>query len=73
MLLILMTGIFHPGSGDPTAPLAYLDPGTGSIILQALLGVLFGTLLGFKLFWLRLKSISAWLRGPRDDGDEHVE
>ena len=35
---------------------AYLDPGTGSIILQLLLGGVAGGIVIFKLYWARLKS-----------------
>ena len=32
---------------------AYIDAGTGSLILQILLGTLFGTLFMLKVFWRR--------------------
>lgn len=35
---------------------AYLDPGTGSIILQLLLGGLAGAAVVLKLYWARFKS-----------------
>ena len=35
---------------------AYLDPGTGSFIIQLVLGVLFGSLLVVKLFWISIKG-----------------
>ena len=35
---------------------AYLDPGTGSIILQLLLGGVAGGIVIVKLYWARLKS-----------------
>ena len=35
---------------------AYLDPGTGSIILQALIGGIAGGLLFIKIYWARTKS-----------------
>jgi len=34
---------------------AYLDPGSGSYILQLLLGVMFGLLFAIKIFWSRIK------------------
>lgn len=34
---------------------AYLDPGTGSYILQLAIGILFGVLFALKLFWNRIK------------------
>ena len=35
--------------------LAYLDPGTGSFILQVLIGGAFGSLFALKHYWLRVK------------------
>jgi hypothetical protein len=34
--------------------LAYIDPGTGSIILQALVASLVGAAIAVKLFWYRI-------------------
>ena len=50
--------------------LAYLDPGTGSIILQALLGVVCGGLFCVKLFWTRMQSVAARLLGRSDQSDQ---
>ena len=36
---------------------AYLDPGTGSIILQAIVGTIAGGLVLIKLYWYRIKSL----------------
>ncbi|WP_221031499.1 hypothetical protein [Actomonas aquatica] len=36
--------------------LAYLDPGTGSIILQAVIAGFMGALFVVKLFWAKLKG-----------------
>lgn len=38
---------------------AYLDPGTGSYLLQIILGVVFGSLMALKIFWNRIKSLFA--------------
>lgn len=35
---------------------AYLDPGTGSIILQAILGAIAAGLTFFTNFWLKVKN-----------------
>ena len=35
---------------------AYLDPGTGSVILQALIGVIAGVLIALKIYWYKLKE-----------------
>ena len=36
---------------------AYLDPGSGSIIVQALVGAIAAIFFFFKNFWLKLKYI----------------
>jgi len=36
-------------------PPAYLDPGTGSLIIQVLIGALVGGLVVAKIFWARTK------------------
>jgi len=35
---------------------AYLDPGTGSVIIQALIGVIAGVLITLKIYWYKLKE-----------------
>jgi len=35
---------------------AYLDPGTGSMVLQVLLGVAVGALTAGKLYWAKIKN-----------------
>ena len=39
---------------------AYIDPGTGSYIVQIILGAVVGGLYAIKLFW---KNIAAFLKG----------
>jgi hypothetical protein len=48
---------------------AYLDPGTGSYILQLLIAALLGVLFAIKMFWLRIKAFFSNLisRKPKDD------
>jgi hypothetical protein len=36
---------------------AYLDPGTGSIILQVLIGGIAGALIAVRLYWQRVKTV----------------
>lgn len=48
---------------------AYLEPGTGSMILNALLGVLAATASALALFWHRVKTFFGRLFGRgSDDG-----
>ena len=35
---------------------AYIDPGTGSIVLQAVIGALVGGFVAIGLFWNRIKT-----------------
>ena len=45
---------------------AYLDPGTGSIILQVLLGGVAGLALACKLYWQKLLPMLGIKRKPAD-------
>ena len=35
---------------------AYLDPGTGSMIIQVIIGVVAGALVTLKVFWSKIKA-----------------
>ena len=45
---------------------AYLDPGTGSIILQVLLGGVTGLALAGKLYWRKFRSLLGFKRKPEE-------
>ena len=45
---------------------AYLDPGTGSIILQVLLGGVAGLALAGKLYWQKFITMLGVKRKPED-------
>lgn len=45
---------------------AYLDPGTGSFILQAILGGIAGALVAGRLYWHRLKAFFGLERGANE-------
>ncbi|NJB67176.1 hypothetical protein GGQ74_000816 [Desulfobaculum xiamenense] len=49
----------------PTCAWAYLDPGTGSMLLQLLLGGVAGLAVVLKLFWHRIRRL--FRPGERDD------
>ncbi len=38
-------------------PMAYLDPGTGAMIISAIVGIFATVLLGAKTFWYKIISI----------------
>lgn len=46
---------------------AYLDPGTGSYLLQLLLAGLLGGLLAVKMFWRNLKAFFSNLFSKNND------
>ena len=64
---ILLIGTLVLGASTSSA-WAYLDPGTGSIILQVLLGGVAGLLLAGKLYWHKLLTT---LRIRRDEAEPH--
>lgn len=46
---------------------AYLDPGTGTLLVQAAIGTLVGGLVAVKLYWIRIRRRTRRLLG-RDTG-----
>lgn len=52
-ILIVLTLVFFL---FPARAHAYLDPGTGSYVLQLALAALVGALFAVRLFWGRIKS-----------------
>jgi len=46
----------------PVPANAYIDPGTGSLILQSIIGAIAGGLVVLKLYWHRLKGYFAGSR-----------
>ena len=50
-LIYILTLIFFP-----TKAFAYLDPGTGSFILQAIIGFLAAVSAGFLYYWTKVKN-----------------
>jgi hypothetical protein len=54
--------------------LAYLDPGSGSMLLQALLGGIAGIVVTLRLFGRRVTSFLAfWRRTPRSPAEPESE
>jgi hypothetical protein len=49
---------------------AYLDPGTGSLIVQGLIAAVVGALVTGKLYWYKLKSFFSSRRGRGPGEDE---
>jgi hypothetical protein len=62
--------VFLAGLLFPRCAHAYLDPGTGSYVLQILLAAFLGASVALKIYW---KKVTAFLRSPFNrrphDGD----
>ena len=50
--------------------LAYLDPGTGSVVIQAVVGSLLGAMLVIKLYWRKIISFLTGRKPPAGTGDD---
>lgn len=55
ILFIFMTSFFCLIAWQKNV-YAYIDPGTGSYLIQILLASIFGSLFFIKLFWSKIKS-----------------
>ena len=58
--------------------LAYLDPGSGSFVVQALIAMFAGIVVTLRLYWARFKGLLGLGTAGRDDGfdgdyDDHYE
>ncbi len=52
---------------------AYLDPGTGSIMLQALIGSIAGAMVAGRLYWQSIKGFFSSRFGPKADASSDVQ
>ena len=54
---LILTGIFLFTFGELfiSNAFAYIDPGTGSMILQSLIGALVGGVIVLKVYWTKIK------------------
>ncbi len=54
----------------PTPALAYLDPGSGSFVIQGIIAVVVGAGFTVKMFWHRIKSL---FTGKSTSEDEDLD
>ena len=52
---------------------AYLDPGTGSIILQAIIGFIAASIATISIYWTKFKSIIAKIFSKKDKGKKNIK
>jgi len=51
---------------EPRQAYAYLDPGTGSLLIQMLIGGVIAGLYTIKMYWYQLKSFIKRILGKED-------
>jgi hypothetical protein len=67
--VILFVGVFFACTNDQAC--AYIDPSTGSYLLQFAIGALFALLFAVKAFWGRIReSLSRTFRRTQGRGNE---
>lgn len=49
---------------------AYIDPGTGSILVQGIIAAVIGASVAFKLFWHKIKATFTGKSIVEDDDDD---
>lgn len=56
MKLVLILVLLFWTLAVPKKTYAYLDPGSGSYMLQIVVGFILGGVVGLKLFWTKIKT-----------------
>ncbi len=65
--MFFLTGVLLSGVNDR---LAYLDPGSGSFLLQLLIAVLLGAGIALKASWGKIKGLFGGKAAKDEDADE---
>ena len=50
--------------------LAYIDPGSGSFIIQVIAGAVLGASVAVKMYWAQCRNFVAGLLGRKRGGDD---
>jgi hypothetical protein len=61
---ILVVLVFLPGTA-----LAYMDPGSGSALMTAIIGTLIAVAMAVKTYWYKLRSL--FVKDSSDDSGSH--
>ncbi len=54
----------------PSRALAYIDPGTGSFLIQGLIAAVVGAGVAIRVFWSRIRRIFTGQDAPQDPDDD---
>lgn len=74
VVIVGFTFIFAPvAHAGEKCTLAYLDPGTGALIFQALIAGIVGASFAVKLFWGNIKRFFLKLSGKEVAGEEQAQ
>ena len=68
---ILSRFLFRETSEVPLVQKAYLDPGTGSMIISAIIGIFATVVLGFKTFGYKLARL--FKSKPKESGGKNTD
>lgn len=70
VLLLAGSAAAHGGGSQETFRLAYIDPATGSLIIQAVLGTLAAIAVATRIYWAKIKGWLGFATAKQaDDGD----
>ena len=70
LAIAVAAGAASAAGGVADGPrLAYLDPGAGSFILQALVAMLAGAIVAINAYWTKIKSFLGFSKADKDDRD----
>jgi hypothetical protein len=71
LVALLPQAAFGALSGEPSPGLrlAYIDPGTGSFVIQALVAAAAGLAVTLKLYWSRIKGFFGGTSSAEEDDD----
>jgi hypothetical protein len=54
---------------SPTSAFAYLDPGTGSYVIQMIIAGLLGAAFAIKMYWMRIKRFLVGIFSKNERGN----
>ena len=69
IFLAVISGLFILA---PAPAFAYLDPGTGSMIIQGIIGGIAGLLVVGKLYWQKIVSLFSRSKAPESSEDKDL-
>ena len=64
LLLVLLAAALPPAAA------AYVDPGTGSFLVQGIIAAIVGVGVAVRMFWGRIKRALMGRHEPRDEDDD---